>query len=76
MTKITPNERAVLEALADDRSHSAPDLPALSHRSSQGVGETAASLARKGLIKKAREHHRLLLKITRTGRERLEADDA
>jgi DNA-binding MarR family transcriptional regulator len=73
MTTITLNERAVLEALADGDSHSSPDLPALAHRSSQGIGETAASLARKGMIAKARSHHRLVLKITKAGRERLEA---
>jgi hypothetical protein len=76
MTKITANERAVLEALADGALLSVPELFDLGRipadRSAQGVHETAAHLARKGLLSKDRYHHRVLLKITPAGHEHLE----
>lgn len=74
--KITTNERAVLEALADGDSRSVPDLLDLGrlprNRSPQGIHESAASLARKGYVQKTRDHQRVFLRITPTGRERLE----
>jgi DNA-binding MarR family transcriptional regulator len=76
--KITTNERAVLEALADGDSHSVPDLLDLgrvpANRSPQGIHESAASLARKGYVEKTRDHQRVFLRITSSGHERLEKE--
>jgi DNA-binding MarR family transcriptional regulator len=76
LKRITTNETAVLRALADGQLHTVPELLALgrlpANRSPQGIHESAASLARKGLVEKSRDHGRVLLKLTPAGRDLIE----
>jgi len=78
MTTLTARQSALLQALREhDRRQgiAAPDLVRIlgtADHSPQGIHQTAASLARKGLITKLRHHGWVFLRINPAGTRCLE----
>lgn len=80
MKALTVNERSLLEALANGAFYSVPELFTLGrvpgNRSQRGVHVTAAGLARKGYLHRSRHHGRVVLQITKAGREWIDYVDS